>query len=77
MVMLRFFSPTPWCFLPFLLPLLLFAFNLPCRLAAAALSGMVYSDLLLLLGREAPEGRGSDTVLKVVTRAASYSLQIY
>jgi hypothetical protein len=39
----------PWCFLPFLLPLLLFALNLPCRLAAVALLCMLNSDLLLLL----------------------------
>jgi hypothetical protein len=50
MVMLRFLSGTP-VFLAFPPPLLLFALNLPCRLAAAAdaLSGMVNSDLLLLL----------------------------
>jgi hypothetical protein len=51
MVMLRFLS----CALVFLAfphpsPLLLFALHLPCRLVAVAnaLSGMLYSDLLLL-----------------------------
>jgi hypothetical protein len=52
MVMLMFLSRAP-VFLAFPPPppLLLFALNLPCRLAAAAdaLSGMVDSDLLLLL----------------------------
>jgi hypothetical protein len=40
----------PPVFLAFPPPLLLFALNLPCRLAATAnaLSGMVNSDLLLL-----------------------------
>jgi hypothetical protein len=45
-------SPTPGCFLPFRPPplLLLFALDLPCRLAAVAdaLSGMIIADLLLL-----------------------------
>jgi hypothetical protein len=51
MVMLRLFSRAP-VFLAFPPPppLLLFALNLPCRLAAAALSVMVHSDLLLLRG---------------------------
>jgi hypothetical protein len=52
MVLLRFLSRAP-VFLAFPPPppLLLLALNLPCRLAAAAdaLSGMVISDLLLLL----------------------------
>jgi hypothetical protein len=52
MVMLRFLSHAPM-FLAFTPPppLLLFALNLPCRLAAVAdaLLGMVNSDLLLLL----------------------------
>jgi hypothetical protein len=52
MLMLRFLSRTP-VFLAFPPPppLLLFALNLPCRLAAMvdALLGMVNSDLLLLL----------------------------
>jgi hypothetical protein len=52
MVMLRFLSRAP-VFLAFPPPppLLLFALNLPCRLAAAAdaLSSMVNSNLLLLL----------------------------
>jgi hypothetical protein len=52
MVMLRVLSRAP-VFLAFppLPPLLLFALNLPCRLAAAAdaLSGMVNSDFFLLL----------------------------
>jgi hypothetical protein len=50
-VLLRFLSCTP-VFLAFPPPsLLLFALNMPCRLAAAAdaLSSMVNSDLLLLL----------------------------
>jgi hypothetical protein len=54
MVMLRFLSRTA-VFLAFP-PLLLFALNQPCRLAAAAdaLWGMVSSDLLLLCyGQEA------------------------
>jgi hypothetical protein len=52
MVMLRFLSRAPeFLAFPPPPPLLLFALNLPCRLAAAAdaLSGMVNSDLLLLL----------------------------
>jgi hypothetical protein len=52
MVMMRFLSPAP-VFRAFLPPppLLLFALNLPCSLAALAnaLLGMVNSDLLLLL----------------------------
>jgi hypothetical protein len=51
LVMLRFLSRAP-VFLAFppLPPLLLFALNLPCKLAATAdaLTGMVNSDLLLL-----------------------------
>jgi hypothetical protein len=58
MVMLRFLSCAP-VFLAFPPPpsLLLFALNLPCRLAAAAdaLSSMVNSDLLLLLLRAVTE----------------------
>jgi hypothetical protein len=52
MVMLRFLSCTPVFFaFPPPPPLLLFALNLPCRLAAAvdALSGMVSSNMLPLL----------------------------
>jgi hypothetical protein len=48
MVMLRFLSLAP-VFLAFPPPLQLFALNLPCRLAADALSGIVNSDVLLLL----------------------------
>jgi hypothetical protein len=48
MVMLRFLSCAP-VFLAFPNPLLVLALNLPCRLAAEALWGMVNSDLLLLL----------------------------
>jgi hypothetical protein len=47
--MLRFLSHAP-VFLAFPPPLLLFALNLPCRLAADTLSGMLNSDLLLLPG---------------------------
>jgi hypothetical protein len=52
MVMLRFLSCAPM-FLAFPPPppLLLITLNLPCRLAADALLGMVNSDLLLLLCR--------------------------
>jgi hypothetical protein len=46
MVMLRVLSRAP-VFLAFPPPLLLFALNLPSRLAAAALSGVLHSDLLL------------------------------
>jgi hypothetical protein len=50
MVMLRFLSYAPVSrALPPPPPLLLCALNLPCSLAADALSGMVNSDLLLLL----------------------------
>jgi hypothetical protein len=49
MVMLRFLSLNPVVLaFPPPPPLLLFARNLPCRLAADALSGMVNSDLLFL-----------------------------